>query len=88
VVTFITARSFQPKAHLATIALISLILSFIIARTFTTFYPSIVLVSNGIHVHHFWYGIVLLAIGGWLGISYDDKEVTLVAAILYGAGGW
>ena len=84
--TAISVRSFQPRAHIATIALLSFIFSFIAARTFTTFYPSTVRVSNGIHVHHFWYGIALLAIGGWLGISYNDRETNRVAAILYGAG--
>jgi hypothetical protein len=29
----------------------------------------------------------LLAIGGWLGISYDNEETNRVASILYGAGG-
>jgi hypothetical protein len=29
----------------------------------------------------------LLAIGGWLGISYNGRETDRVAAILYGAGG-
>jgi hypothetical protein len=29
----------------------------------------------------------LVAIGGWLGISYDNKETNRVASILYGAGG-
>ena len=57
------------------------------ARSFTTFFPSTVLISNGIHIHHFWFGIALVAIGGWLGISYDDKETSRVASILYGAGG-
>jgi uncharacterized membrane protein len=57
-----------------------------VARLFTTFFPSTVLVTNGIHIHHFWYGIALLAVGGWLGISYDDKEISRVASILYGAG--
>jgi hypothetical protein len=83
----ISVRSFQPRAHLVTIALLSFIFSFIAARTFTTFYPSTVLVSNGIHIHHFWFGIALLAIGGWLGISYNYRETDRVAAILYGAGG-
>jgi hypothetical protein len=86
-VTAISVRRFQPRAPLATIALVSFMFSFIVARTFTTFFPSIVLVSNGIHVHHFWFGIALLAAGGWIGISYDDKETSRVAAILYGAGG-
>ena len=28
-----------------------------------------------------------MAIGGWLGIAYDDPRISRVAAILYGAGG-
>jgi len=80
-------KAFLPRAHLTEIALISFIFSFFVARLFTTFFPSTVLVSNGIHIHHFWFGIVLVAIGGWLGISYDEKEIDRVAAILYGVGG-
>jgi hypothetical protein len=69
-------------------ALISFIASFIIARMFTILNPStVVLVGEEIHVHHFWYGIALLAIGGWLGISYDDERIDRLAAILFGAGG-
>jgi len=86
-VAAISVKGSRPRAHLATIALLSFIFSFIAARTFTTFFPSTVLVSSGIHVHHFWYGIALLAIGGWLGIGYEGRETNRVAAILYGAGG-
>ena len=86
-VTAIFVRRFQTRAHLATIALLSFIFSFIAARTFTTFYPSTVLITNAIHIRHFWFGIALISIGGWLGISYDDKETKRVASILYGAGG-
>ena len=62
-------------------------LAFAAARVFTTFFPSAVLIGNGIHIHHFWFGIALLAIGGWLGISYNDKDTDRLAAILYGVGG-
>jgi hypothetical protein len=86
-VNLISHKRFQLRAHLAAIALLSFIFSFIAARTFTTFYPSTVLVTGGIHIHHFWFGLALVAVGGWLGISYDDKEISRVAAILYGAGG-
>jgi hypothetical protein len=86
-VSAISTKRFQPRANLATIALLSFIFSFIAARLFTTSFPSIVLINNGIHIHHFWFGIILVAIGGWLGISYNDKEIDRVAAILYGAGG-
>ncbi len=67
--------------------MLSFILSFVAARTFTTFFPSTVLVSSGIHIHHFWFGIAFLAVGGWIGISYNDKETDRLAAILYGVGG-
>lgn len=77
----------QPKPNLSVLALISFIASFLVARTFTTFYPTVVFVSGGIHVHHFWYGIALLTVGGWLGISYNDERVSRLAAILFGAGG-
>ena len=81
------ATGSQPRVHLVTLAIVSFILSFIVARTFTSFYPNIVLVSGGLHIHHFWFGIVLLAVGGWLGITYNDKEIDMLAAIFYGVGG-
>jgi hypothetical protein len=45
------------------------------------------LVGGGIHIHHFWFGLLLLALGGWLGISYRDTVTDRLAAIIYGAGG-
>jgi len=80
-------KRFQLRAHLATAALLSFIASFVAARAFTTFFPSTVFISGGIHIHHFWYGLALLAVGGWMGISYRGKETDLMAAILYGVGG-
>jgi hypothetical protein len=83
----ISASRFQPKAHLAVLALVSFILSFIVARSFTYLYPDVVLVGGGLHIHHFWFGLILLAVGGWLGISYTQKEIDMLAAIIYGVGG-
>lgn len=45
------------------------------------------LLSGGVHIHHFWFGLMLQAIGGWLGISYNDERIDRLAAILFGAGG-
>lgn len=78
---------FQARVHLSTLTLTSFIFSFIIARTFTSFYPSVVLVTGGLHIHHFWFGLVLLVVGGWLGISSNQKEIEMLAAIIYGVGG-
>lgn len=77
----------QRRPNLSILALVSFIASFVVARTFTTLNPDIVLVSGGIHIHHFWFGLVLQAIGGWLGISYNDERINRLAAILFGAGG-
>jgi hypothetical protein len=77
----------QLRPHLSVLAMISFIVSFLIARLFTTLYPDIILVSSSLHVHHFWFGLAMLAIGGWLGISYQDERTNRLAAILFGAGG-
>ena len=76
-----------PRVHFAALALVSFILSVIVARAFTHFFPGAVLISGDLHIHHFWFGIALLATGGWLGISYNHKEIDMVAAIIYGVGG-
>ena len=78
---------FEARVHLATVALVSFILAFLVARTFTTFFPSQVIITSGIHIHHFWFGIILLAVGGWLGINFSAKRGDVAAAILYGVGG-
>ena len=83
----ISASAFQLRGHLAILALASFILSFMIARTFTFFFPNVILISGELHIHHFWFGMILLAIGGWLGIGYNQKEIDTAAAILYGVGG-
>jgi hypothetical protein len=68
-------------------ALIFFVLSFSMARIFTTISPDTVLVSGGLHIHHFWYGLIMLAVGGWLGISYNDVKIDRLASVLFGAGG-
>jgi len=77
----------KTKPNLSILALISFTASFMIARIFTTLYPNTVLVGGGFHIHHFWYGLAMLVIGGWLGISIENERINRVAAILFGAGG-
>jgi len=75
------------KPNLSFIMLASFLASFAVARVFTFFFPSAVLVVQGYHIHHFWYGLALLAIGGWLGINYRDDHTERMAAIIFGVGG-
>jgi len=83
----VAKEEIKEKPNLSLLALVSFISSFIIARTFTTLNPTTVLISGDYHIHHFWYGIAMLAIGGWLGISYQNERIDRLAAILFGAGG-
>jgi hypothetical protein len=79
------ARKANP--HFTILALSSFIASFAVARIFTTLNPNVVImVGTGIHIHHFWFGILLLAVGGWLGIINRTERVDQLAAVLYGAG--
>jgi len=75
------------KPNLSFIMLVFFLASFVVARVFTAFFPSVTLVVQGYHVHHFWYGLALLVIGGWLGINYRDDQTERVAAIVFGVGG-
>jgi len=83
----VVREEIKEKPNLSILALVSFVVSFLIARTFTTFYPNAVLVRGDYHIHHFWYGLAMLAIGGWLGISLENSRINRLAAILYGAGG-
>ena len=82
-----TKEKIQEKPNLSILAMISFIVSFTIARTFTALNPDTILISGDYHIHHFWYGIAMLAIGGWIGISYHSERIDRLAAILFGAGG-
>lgn len=75
------------RPNLSALATVSFLSSFAVARVFTSFFPNVVLVGGGIHVHHFWYGLAMIAIGGWLGISYENERINRLAALLFGAGG-
>jgi hypothetical protein len=82
-----TKERIQEKPNLSILAMISFIASFIVTRIFTTLNPNTVLISGDYHIHHFWYGLAMLAIGGWIGISVENERLNRVAAILFGAGG-
>ena len=60
--------------------------SFLGSRTFATLNPQIVVIQQGIHFHHFWYGLALIAIAGWLGIVRPSERLSRVYAMVYGLG--
>ena len=73
------------KPWLSATALLAFIPSFAAARLFTFLRPNTVIVIFGIHLHHYWYGLVALAIAGWLGIA-GPEGWNRIAAVMYGIG--
>jgi hypothetical protein len=71
---------------LALLTLLSFIASFLAARTFTTLYPITVVVTGGIHFHHFWYGLAMIVAAGWLSIVSNHPQFDRVYAIVFGLG--
>jgi hypothetical protein len=71
---------------LAFLGLLAFIVSFSGARIFTTLHPHMWVVIDGIHVHHFWYGLVMLAVAGWLGIISTHPLHRRLYALVFGLG--
>ncbi|HEV2137817.1 MAG TPA: hypothetical protein VGR53_03175 [Nitrososphaerales archaeon] len=71
---------------LAFLALLSFVVGFSAARIFATVYPSVVVQSSGIHFHHFWYGLLMLVVAGWLGIASNRPEHDRAYAVIFGLG--
>jgi hypothetical protein len=69
------------------LALLSFIASFLGARAFTTLFPSSVVETGGVHLHHFWYGLAMIVVTGWLGIAQIDPRFRRLYAIVFGIGG-
>jgi hypothetical protein len=82
----------QPRAEkssaqgLAFLALLSFVVSFSAARIFTSIYPDVIVQSSGIHFHHFWYGLLMLVVAGWLGIAANRPEHDRAYAVIFGLG--
>jgi len=83
----IEVKHAERRPNMSVLALISFACSFAVSRLFTILNPSVILITSGFHIHHFWFGILMLAIGGWLGISYDEARIDRIGAIFFGAGG-
>ena len=79
-------RSGREIHGLALLTLASFITSFLAARAFTTIFPTTVVVTGGIHFHHFWYGLAMVVATGWLSIVSNHPQFDRVYAIVFGLG--
>ena len=76
-----------PFRHgLTFIATLAFVVSFFSSRLFATLFPTAIVTQGGIHLHHFWYGIALISVAGWMGIAWRNERLYRVYAIIYGLG--
>jgi hypothetical protein len=65
---------------------LAFVASFVGARLFATLNPNVVVVKNGIHFHHFWYGLAMVIAAGWIGIALSNAWLGRNLAIVFGLG--
>jgi len=56
------------------------------ARLFAVQNPNVVVVQGGIHFHHFWYGLGMVSLAGWLGIAFNRPRLVRTYAMIFGLG--
>lgn len=59
--------------------------TFIVARLTVAFVPSLFVQVHGTHVHHFTYGVIILAIAGFISLVSPNRAQWWLA-MLYGVG--
>jgi hypothetical protein len=66
--------------------LISFLPTFVIVRVVVYLDAPIFIVVHGTHIHHLTYGIILLAIAGYLGLTVRTQRWRSWIAVFYGMG--
>jgi hypothetical protein len=65
--------------------LLSFTVTFSTARLLVHFAPSLFLNVHGSHIHHFTYGIILLAVSGFIALTKKGRSPSWLS-VLYGVG--
>src|SRR6266566_5284178 len=62
-------------------------LSFVATLAFVGgFFSVMIFTPSGIHFHHFWYGLAMMGVSGWLGIVDNDVKFARIYAVVFGVG--
>src|SRR5947209_7147269 len=67
---------------------VAFVAGFLGARLFATLNPRVVVVQNGIHFHHFWYGLAMVIAAGWIGIALSNVWLGRNLAIVFASENW
>jgi hypothetical protein len=71
---------------LSFLATLAFTVGFFGARLFHLTFPSLMIITQGVHFHHFWYGLTMMGVAGWLGISENDERYNRIYAVVFGLG--
>jgi hypothetical protein len=75
------------KHDLSFLATLAFVGGFFGARLFHLAFPSLMIITaTGIHFHHFWYGLLMIGVAGWLGIVDKDERLARIYAVVFGVG--
>src|SRR5881396_2061409 len=66
--------------------IIGFLVAFFGSRAFAVLNPTIVVVQGEVHFHHFWYGLGMVTLSGWLGISFNRARLLRTYALIFGLG--
>jgi len=81
------AKPLRFKHGLSFLATLAFVGGFFGARIFHLLLPSVMIITQGgIHFHHFWYGLAMMGVSGWLGIVDTDVKFARIYAVVFGVG--
>ena len=64
----------------------SALIGFLVSRIFVILFPETHLIVFGYHIHHFYYGLVLILLAGAISITYRGLLLVRLSCVLYGLG--
>ena len=76
----------EHKHGLSFLATLAFAAGFFGARIFHTIFPNLMIITQGIHFHHFWYGLAMMGVAGWLGIAENNERYNPIYAVVFGLG--
>ena len=77
----------EQKRQSLQLILLAFLISFAIVHTYSIVVgDSGSIYYHGFHIHHFYFGMLTLSIGGVIALLSDDKKMLRVASLLVGTG--
>ena len=76
----------EHKHGLSFLATLAFTAGFFGARLFHLAFPETRIFFGDIHFHHFWYGLIMIGVSGWLGIVTNDERYNRIYALVFGLG--